>query len=82
MKLYLSSKADKQLRKLPAKMHALLVERIKKLSKNPTPRGSKKLINRSGWRIRTGDHRILYTVDKKKKEITVLSVAHRKDAYR
>ena len=82
MKLYLSSKADKQLKKLPAKMHSVLIQRINKLTKNTIPQGSKKLVNRPGWRIRVGDYRILYTINKKKKEIVILSVAHRKDAYR
>ncbi|OGG79810.1 hypothetical protein A3A39_00895 [Candidatus Kaiserbacteria bacterium RIFCSPLOWO2_01_FULL_54_13] len=34
----------------------------------------------SGYRIRAGDYRILYTVEKK--QITVYSIKHRKDAYR
>jgi len=82
MTVYLSSKADKQLKKLPQKMHAFILERIKALGTSPFPGNSKKLVNRSGWRVRLGDYRILYTVNSRKKELTVLSVAHRKDAYR
>ena len=82
MKVYLSSKADKQLCKLPSKMHQLMIARIESLGTNPIHRGSKKLSGRDGWRVRIGDYRVLYTVDKKKKELIILSVAHRKDVYK
>lgn len=81
MKIFLSSKADRQLKKLPSQMSQVLISRIKKLGVNPFLSGSKKLAGREGWRIRVGDYRILYTVDKKKKELTILSVAHRKEVY-
>ena len=82
MNVFLSTKADRQLKKLPTKMHSVLLTRIKKLAINPVPVNSKKLINRNGWRIRIGDYRILYTFEKKKNELTILSVAHRRDAYK
>ena len=81
MKIFLSSKADRQLKKLPSQMYQVLISRIEYLGVNPFLPGSKKLAGREGWRIRVGDYRILYTVDKKKKELTVLSVAHRKEVY-
>lgn len=63
-------------------MHEVLIHRIEELEKRPYPQGVKKLTNRPGWRVRVGDYRILYTIDEKKKELTILSVAHRKDVYR
>lgn len=82
MKIFLSTKADKQLKNLPTEMYKVILERIKLLAYNPFPPGSKKLINREGWRVRVGDYRILYTIDNKKGKLTILSVAHRKEAYR
>jgi mRNA interferase RelE/StbE len=82
MKIFLSSKADKQLKKLPSKMYEVIINRIEALKENPFPSGVKKLEAREGWRTRIGDYRILYTVDLTRKEITVLSVVHRKEAYR
>lgn len=82
MKVFLTTKADQELSKTPQKMYQIILERIEKLGNNPFPAACKKLINREGWRIRIGDYRILYTVNSKKKETTILSVAHRKDAYR
>lgn len=82
MKIFLSTKADKQLSKLPPRMYQLILHRIEKLEEDPTPENSKKLAGRDGWRMRVGDYRILYVIDKKKKELTILSVAHRKEAYK
>lgn len=81
MKIFLSSKADKQLAKLPTKMHDLLISHIEKLANNHFPSQSRKLTNITGWRIRVGDYRILYTVEKRK-ELIILSVAHRKEVYK
>ena len=82
MKLFLTTKADKQLRNLPTKMYDLLIARIESLGTDPFPSQSKKFTGREGFRLRVGDYRILYIVDVKKKELTILSVAHRKEAYR
>ena len=82
MKIYLSSKADRQLRKLPQSMHELLLAKIESLEKEPFPLGNKKLAGREGWRVRVGDYRLLYTVDLKNKELTILSAGHRKEIYR
>lgn len=82
MEIFLSLGADKQLKKLPASMYKLILTEIQKLEYSPYPPGAKKLESRDGWRIRVGDYRILYAIDKDKKEVTILSVKHRKDAYR
>lgn len=34
------------------------------------------------WRYRIGDYRVVYQVDEKSKNITILLIAHRKDVYR
>jgi mRNA interferase RelE/StbE len=34
------------------------------------------------WSTRRGDYRALYSIDDRKRAITVLAVAHRRDAYR
>lgn len=81
-KIYLTTKADKQLLKLPQKLHEVLMAKIINLKNNPIPSGSKKLSGREGWRLRYGNYRIIYTIDLKNKEITILSVRHRKEIYR
>jgi|APIni6443716594_1056825.scaffolds.fasta_scaffold2593207_2 mRNA interferase RelE/StbE len=56
---------------------------IQLLSQNPLPPGSKKLVGeRNMYRIRQGAYRVIYTVDHVVKEVRILGVRHRKDAYR
>ena len=82
MKLLITKSASKQLLKIPQKQKLKIEEKIEQLTSLPTPPQTKKLSGRPGWRLRIGDYRVLYFIDKKKKSITVLSVQHRKDAYR
>jgi mRNA interferase RelE/StbE len=46
------------------------------------PFGSQKLKETDYFRIRVGDYRIIYGVDDNRKEVKVLSIAHRRDVYR
>jgi len=48
MKIFLSSKVDKQLKKLPFKMHEVIINRIERLKENPFPSGVKKIEAREG----------------------------------
>jgi mRNA interferase RelE/StbE len=52
------------------------------LAENPKPFGSQKLKETDYFRIRIGDYRAIYSVDNDRKEVKVLSIAHRKDVYR
>ena len=82
MKLLVARTAYKQLLKIPFKIRSRIENRIEELAKNPFTKKSKKLSDRPGYRLRIGDYRIIYFVDKKKRTITILSASHRKDAYR
>lgn len=82
MKLFVSQTAVKQLQKIPTKISIRIETKIEQLAKNPFPVQSKKLSGRDGWRLRIGDYRIIYFVDKLKKQVVILSAQHRKDAYR
>lgn len=78
----LKKSAEKELASLPVKLHERIVEGLLALKENPLPSGVEKLRGREGYRIRVGDYRILYTVDKKERKIEVFSIAHRKEVYR
>lgn len=59
-----------------------ILQKAQELSHNPYPPGFKKLKDSSeSYRIRVGDYRLIYQVDKKEKIITVQMVRHRKDIY-
>jgi len=82
MKLSLTKKAEKELEKLPQSIARNVVENIKVLGTDPYPTNSKKLAGQDNYRLRVGAFRVIYWVDKKNKEITVLRVADRKTVYR
>lgn len=57
-------------------------EKILVLKLSPRPMGVVKLTNDEGYRIRTGDYRIIYRIDDKHKILFIYRVKHRKEAYR
>ena len=78
----LKRSAEKELDRLPAKLHDRIVKRLLALIENPRPTGSKKLQGQEGYRVRVGAYRILYLVDDSEKQVEVFSIAHRKEVYR
>jgi mRNA interferase RelE/StbE len=78
----LKRSAEKELDKLPSKIHDKVINILLLLKENPFPHNFKKLRGREGYRIRVGDYRILYLIDEPSKNIEVISVAHRREVYR
>jgi len=75
--------AEKELRRLPKKAVARVMEHIERLIEDPRPRQSVKLTGAEYlYRLRVGDYRIIYTVEAEKGQITIQYVRHRRDAYR
>jgi mRNA interferase RelE/StbE len=80
-----SPQALRQLRHLQRTHPSLipsLIAAITAISDNPRPAGATKLVNRPEWRIRVGNHRVLYQIDDKNRTVTVVSISHRRDVYR
>ena len=74
---------EKDLRSLPRPMVARVFKRVEALRDDPFPRRSLKLAGAEElYRIRVGDYRVIYAVDKKNQQILVHYVRHRRDAYR
>lgn len=82
MKVFITKKAEKELDRIPDLFARNVSQGILSLSENPFPPASKKLHGQENWRLRIGDFRIIYTIDKKKNELTVLRIADRKTVYR
>ncbi len=75
--------AEKQLNRIPSKVAEKITEVIVKLQENPFPTNSKKLQAETDiYRIRVGDYRIVYLIDKVNTTIFVTIIKHRKDVYR
>ena len=79
--VFILRRAQKQLANLPKQNYSRLRELIIELGRNPRPSGCKKLIGREGWRIRSGDYRVIYEIDDPQRLVTVLDIGHRKDVY-
>lgn len=81
-KITISSSAERQLKKLPAPAQIKISRVILGLAVNPYMNGCKKLAGyKDIWRIRIGDYRVLYSVDKKIVTVIVLKIGHRKEIY-
>jgi len=51
------------------------------LAENPRPPNAKKLKGRDAFRVRVGDHRVIYTIEDDILLIVVVTLGHRRDVY-
>jgi mRNA interferase RelE/StbE len=74
--------AEKELKKLPKKDFIRIDELILALANNPRPVGCLKLQGLiDTYRIRSGDYRIVYTIEDARLVVRIVRVANRKDVY-
>ncbi len=69
------------LEKLPDAVYQRVVEAIQNLAENPRPAGCKKLKGRLGYRIRTGDYRVVYEIDDDRLVVLIIDTGHRREIY-
>ena len=81
-KIKLIPSAKKDLDHLEKKVLVQVKDKILALSSDPRPHNCIKLTADEGYRIRTGDYRILYRIDDKKKINYIYRVKHRREVYR
>lgn len=75
--------ARRQYQKLPDAVRQRVRPRLRALAEDPRPAGAKKLAAPIDlFRIRVGDYRIVYEVRDRVLVVLVVTVAHRRDAYR
>ena len=75
-------RAKRKLQSIPEKDREKIFETIKNLENNPFPKGYKKLKGRDGYRVRKGNYRIIYEVNKQEITILILAVGDRKNIYK
>lgn len=81
-KIFVSSSAERALKKVPKKDLVKIVSTIQSLARDPFPLSCRKLAGEEGaYRIRQGQYRIIYEVIRKMLIVRVLKVGHRKDVY-
>jgi mRNA interferase RelE/StbE len=79
--LFVLPPAQKDLDKLEASVFERILKKIRALSKDARPPGCLKLTGDDGYRVRSGDYRILHRIDDSSKRIYICRVKHRKDVY-
>lgn len=73
----------KELQRLPRPVLGAALQAIIGLAREPRPTGIKKLVgSQNDWRVRIGEYRIIYEISEADDRITILRVAHRREAYR
>lgn len=83
-RLEFTRQADKALRRTPRDVARLIVQKLELLAGDPyAPNNNvKKLVERSGYRLRVGDWRVIYEIEEDRLVILVVAVGPRGDIYR
>ncbi|MBF0401525.1 MAG: type II toxin-antitoxin system RelE/ParE family toxin [Magnetococcales bacterium] len=77
------SQAKRDLACLDGATRIRILRAVINLETNPRPLGSKKMHGPSeSWRIRSGDYRILYTIEDDRLVVLVIKIGHRREVYR
>lgn len=80
--IFIEKDAEKCLRKIPKIFQSKIISAISELQETPRPRNSKKLNTADDYyRIRVGNYRVVYEINKKEAKINIFIIRHRKDAY-
>ncbi|MFZ0707449.1 MAG: type II toxin-antitoxin system RelE/ParE family toxin [Candidatus Korobacteraceae bacterium] len=75
--------AGRTLQKLDLSWQVRISRAINALAENPFPLGARKLKGEErSYRIRIGDHRVVYDVLQDVVVVLILRIGHRKDVYR
>jgi mRNA interferase RelE/StbE len=76
--------AVRDLRQLPRPVRRRVMRAIDTLAEDPHRQGCEKLKVGAGdeYRIRVGDHRVLYKIDDDNHVVLIARVRHRRDVYR
>lgn len=67
---------------IPRKGLRRIMRSIGSLADDPRPAGCVKLSHEEKYRLRSGVHRILYSIDDNSRVVCIVKVGHRKDVYR
>jgi len=74
---------EKDLRSLPKSAIGRVIKKLDGLADDPLPSGAVKLEGGENlYRLRVGDYRIIYEVERAIKKVTIHYIRHRRDVYR
>lgn len=81
-KLHILRQAVKDLAAISPPYSRQISQKIEALASDPRPDGVAKLSGHLGYRVRSGNYRILYLINDEAKTVTIYRVRHRREAYR
>lgn len=82
-KVVLKPSIEKDLRSIPKSTVGRVMNQIERLSQDPFPRQTLKLEGTNDLRrIRVGEYRVIYEVDRKAKQVIIHHVRHRREVYK
>ena len=81
-RIFFRETVHKDLRAIPKRDLARILDRIASLAHNPRPSGCEKLTGQERYRVRQGNCRIVYSIQDDQLQMWVVAVGHRKDGYR
>jgi len=82
-KVIFKPSVEKDLRSLPRSVVRRIFKRVDALKEEPFPRQSIKLAGAEQlYRVRIGDYRMIYGVDKEDRQVIIHYVRHGRDVYR
>ena len=81
-KVTFKASVAKHLKRLDRLAAHRVLRAVESLQDNPFPSSSKRLIgSEHTFRIRVGDYRVIYIVNKQGREVEIQRVRHRRDVY-
>ncbi|WP_017325811.1 type II toxin-antitoxin system RelE/ParE family toxin [Synechococcus sp. PCC 7336] len=81
-KVIFKQSVAKDLRRIPNKDIARILNRIEGLAVEPRPPGVEKLSAQERYRIRQGVYRIVYEIVDEEAIVAIVKIGHRRDVYR
>jgi mRNA interferase RelE/StbE len=82
-KIEVSATAERQLKKIRREDKVRILRAILLLAGEPRPDGCKKMSGYDDlYRIRIGNYRVIYEIDRKRIIIVILKIGHRREVYR
>jgi len=81
--LEFTASAAREFRALDRKKQRRISTKVSELANDPFPAGVRKFQGEEDhWRIRVGDYRVIYRVEKCRVVIVIVKIGHRREVYR
>lgn len=82
-KVAFKASVEKDLKRIDRSTVPRILSAVENLATDPFPSSSKKLVGaQHTFRLRVGNYRVVYIVNRKLREIEVQKIRHRKEIYR